>query len=40
VISLEPIATTPEVGTALLYLTGLVALVGFTRKRFGANFLA
>jgi hypothetical protein len=38
-ISLEPIATTPEVGTALLYLTGLVSLVGFARKRFGADFL-
>lgn len=38
-ISLDPIATTPELGTALLYLTGLVSLVGFARKRFGANFL-
>lgn len=29
----------PEPGTALLYMTGLVVLVGFVRKRFGANFL-
>jgi len=38
-ISLDPIPTTPELGTALLYLTGLVSLVGFARRRFGANFL-
>jgi len=30
---------TPEPGTALLFVTGLVFLVGFTRKRFGGNFL-
>jgi len=29
---------TPEPRTALLYMTGLVFLVGFARKRFGANF--
>jgi hypothetical protein len=37
-IALDPIPTTPELGTALLYMTGLVFLVGFSRKRFGANF--
>lgn len=33
------IGPTPEPGTALLFMTGLVFLVGFARKRFGGNFL-
>ena len=31
--------STPEPGAALLYVTGLVLLVGFARKCFGATFL-
>jgi len=32
------ITLSPEPGTSLLYMTGLVFLVAFTTKRFGANF--
>jgi len=32
------ISATPEPGSSLLYMTGLIFLVGFTKKRFGANF--
>ena len=34
-ISLDP---TPEPGTALLFVSGLIGVVGFARKRFGTNF--
>jgi hypothetical protein len=33
------VSFTPEPGSALLYMSGLVLLVGFAKKRFGANSL-
>jgi hypothetical protein len=33
------VSFTPEPGSALLYMSGLVLLVGFAKKRFGTNSL-